>query len=297
MKRKWIGLFVLLTLINVAIYLFKDHFQYIKYSTYNDLYGECNDACEQKWKSFLPHYSATDIADSKVILQSLEINSSSTTLDKIKRIGQHLYTNFHTQQGFPRDTIHKSEPPKQYKILKADTTQKLWCGTWAQMFAYFCGVENIICRYIEVFKPGDHHVLNECYLPEEKKWVMIDLTSGILLVEKNKRLLNFQEFLSAAYQTTVVDAINFEKKSFNRVVYKNDVVKYYSKEYPTYYYHVTNLERAYTPSEKIKRYFFPGYWCEIYSNTRHIPWLFYLKLIFIAGWLVVGSLILFKRFT
>ena len=101
------------------------------------------------------------ISEAQQLLKPLRLDTAGT-LSKIKAIGHHLYVKFHSQAGIPGDRMHRANPVEKYKLLTADTSQKLWCGTYAQMFSLFCFSQGILTRNVEIFKPADHHVLNEC---------------------------------------------------------------------------------------------------------------------------------------
>ncbi|HEX8315287.1 MAG TPA: hypothetical protein VF609_09850 [Flavisolibacter sp.] len=296
--RRLLIFFLAVTIMNAVIVYFRDDFQFIKYSTYQELYGPCDENCREKWDDFLKPYSTASISEARKILLPLHVDKGSTLM-KIQLIGRHLYARFHQQSGFPNGIIHRSSPLNQYKILSSDTTQKLWCGTWAQMFSFFCWSQNIVCRNVEIFKPGDHHVLNECYLPEQKQWVMVDLTSAILLATRNEKLLNVQDFLANLQNPDslkIIPAGAQATQLFSGFPFNASVKSYYRREYPVYYYHITHTPTVYTGSAKLKRFFLPVYWYEIFSADNKIPFLFCIKLIVVGIWIVLGGLILVKRF-
>ena len=290
--------FFLLTIANGIIYSNRHSFQYIKYSTSSELYSHCNESCLVKWKRFLEPFPSSEMAEAKQILEPLKLDTASA-LSKIKQIGHLIYSKFQFQNGFPQPIIHSSTPVVQYKMLAADTAQKLWCGTYTQMFNYFCWSQNVVCRSIEIMRPGDHHVINECFLPELNKWILVDLTMGILYAEANGSLLNAQDFLTCLESNrpiTVTRAESLEKQLLSAFAKKNAVSGYYNSAYPFFYYHTTSTNSVYTTASKIKRYFLPEHWYEIYSKTKKIPIFFYVKLSVLLIWLILGSIIIFKHF-
>ena len=293
MKKRYL-LLALLTILNILIYFFRDSFQFVKYSTYTELYAACDAACRDKWDDFLLPYSEASLAEARRIAKPLHLDTG-TTFSKINAISQHLYLKFHKQSGYPQEIIHRSAPVEQYKILSADTAQKLWCGTYAQMVSFFCWAHGIISRNVEINKPGDHHVLNECYLPETGTWMMVDVTNNIASAEQGNKQMNAQDFVAAFEKKTaftVRPAGTLQQKPFTDVGLK----EYYSSAYPFYYYHAPHLSLVYRTQEKIKRYFLPAYWMEIYTTQPRGNFLFYAKLFFIGLWLILAGTIVFKRF-
>ena len=293
--KKWLLLFAVLTLVNAVIFLSRDHFRYIHYATYDDLYRECKEDCVRKWDDFLLPYPKTSITEARILLNGLPFDSS-TTLANLKILGSHLYGRFHGQAGYPGDAIHFADPLAQYQILSSDTSQKLWCGTWAQLFSFFGWTHQLVIRTVEIFDSANHHVLNECYLPERKQWVMVDLTGNIVLASKANRLLNVQEFIGALSHPEVVSVLtgNGEWVPLNQMKEWSFIKKYYQPAYSCYYYHLTKASVVYSTTARIKRYFLPESWYEVYSKEKRFPVLFCIKLFFIVAWLITGSLPLVK---
>ena len=294
--RKRTLLFLFLTIINGIIFYFRDNFQYIQYSTYDQLYKSCDENCRQKWDDYLLPYTEASMQDARQLLKPLHLDSNSA-LTTLKFIGHHFYEKFHQQHGYPSDMIHTSDPVNQYKILSADTAEKIWCGTYAQMLSFFAWSNNIVSRNVEIMKPGDHHVLNECYLPEQKQWIMIDVTNNILLASKNNRFLNTQDFVAGLSQPELLTVLTADGilQPISQMKELTAIQDYYKKEFPYYYYHITHAKTVYKGSAKIRRYFLPASWYEIFSPVKRFAYLFYIKLVFIVLWIILGSLILLKR--
>lgn len=124
MRRKLLLLVLVLSLIHAFIFLFRDHFQYIPYATYKQLYGTCDASCSKKW---------TKIAEPAGVIESKKLvtNADTAVLSKIIFIGKMLYNKFHKQVGMPSAKLDSLEPYEQYKLLTKDTTEQLWSGTYA----------------------------------------------------------------------------------------------------------------------------------------------------------------------
>lgn len=296
--KKGLLLLFFVTVVNGLVFLFREKFAFTKYSTYAELYGACDGDCREKWADFLTPYSQTTLAEGRRLLQPLRLDTGATTWSKISAIGHHLYERFHRQGGYPADIIHRSDAVDAYKILSADTTQKIWCGTYALMFGFFCWTQNITNRVVEIYKPGDHHVANECYLPEEKKWVLVDLTGNILSVFQNGERLNTQDFVSALPTTSktlaVQEAGSLATKPYRLFDERGSLPSYYGPSYPYFYYHDVHSSAVYHTGEKLKRYVLPVYWYEIFSPRPRGNFLFWLKPVFLALWLLLAGAVLFK---
>lgn len=295
--KKLLLLFFIATIANGVIFIFRDYFTYQPYSSYAELYAPCGDECKQKWDNFLLPYSGESIAEAKNLLAPLRLDTARPT-NRMKLISEHLRQRFAKQTGYPTDIIHRSDPIDQYKILSADTSQKLWCGTWAQLVSFFGWSHGLVCRNVEIMKPGDRHVLNEYFVPELKMWAMVDLTHDILFAEKNGTILNTVDFLNALETPDSVTIFTGSNESIllSQFVQLPTIRSYYGKNFDFYYYHTTHSSIAYRPADKVKRYFLPDSWYEIYTAKPNSNVLFYVKLVFIVGWLILGSLILVKRF-
>lgn len=295
--KKQLFFFAVITLINGIIFYYRDHFQYVAYSTYADLYGECNQDCREKWGRYLSPYPATSAREARTLLEALPFKPDST-LYNLKEIGRFFYSKFHNQKGVPQPVFHSPDPVEGYKSLLADTTQKLWCGTWAQLVSFFGWSLKIVSRNVEIMRPGDHHVLNECYIPERKQWVMVDLTNNIQLASKEDRLLNAQDFVRSLRQPASVSVLtgNGTIKLLDQMEEWPAIRDYYQAGFPFFYYHTTHLGAVYTTEARLKRYFLPDSWYEIYSPSPRVALWFYVKLFFIATWVILGSLILVKLY-
>jgi len=296
MKKVWL-LFISVTLLNGIIFLFRDYFSYHPYSTKEELYAPCDENCREKWNDFLLPYSNEAIAEAKAILNPLRIDTTST-IGKLKLIGTHLRNKFGKQGGYPSDTIHRADPLDQYKILSNDSSQKIWCGTWAQLISFFGWSQGIVNRNIEIMQPGDRHILTEYYVSELRTWAMIDLSHDIVLAQKTGKPLNTIAFLDALKTPDSIEVLtgSGEFKPLTQLPGFESVHNYYRKEFDYFYYHNTHLAIVYSPAAKFKRYFLPDSWYEIYSFNSKSNWPFYVKLVFMVTWLILVSLILIKRF-
>ena len=282
-------LFCLLSVINIAIFFYRDKFAFHKYGTISSLYS----ADTAKWKKFIGDYPKQELDEAKTILDSLHLERQSTA-SKILNIGKLLYSRFYRQAGQPSTQLLTASPLNQFKILSSSDTVKLWCGNFANMFAFFCWSEGIPCRVTEIMNPGDHHVLNEFFVAEKGTWAVADVTNNnLLLLNKNKNgyadLLSVRDSLSTPLFVLQAIDSSIDTRPFSAGFYD----KYFGNENPiNYYYHTNNL-KVYRTSEKIKRYFLPVPWYEELDKTPKGNLLFYVKQLFILLWLI--SFILLAR--
>src|ERR1700760_3960546 len=100
-------------------------------------------------------------------------------------------------------------------------------------------------------KPGDHHVVNECYLPESGKWAMADLTHDLLLVQdRNGTPLNLVEFQQTVRKGEKLFAYQSRKDSAVLSQVSDTasfITQYFKGQYPMYYYYVVNYSREQKP--------------------------------------------------
>lgn len=289
--KKVIFLFGGLTLLNIAVFLFRDIFQYIPYAEYNELYRPCNQACCEKWKQFVLPYKKEELQAANQILHANKvINDSLTTKQKALSIAAFLYNNFCKQVGMPSGVLNNCSPLQVYQKLTQQRSEKLWCGHFALMFEFFCWSANIPCRYIEVLNPGNHHVLNECYLYESKQWVMMDLLGNILLpYTDSMHYNNVQDFRDAVLQNKQQYSWSSQNNHIERRNVNNHIAHintYYKPENSYLYHYYISLDRVYRPANKLKRYLLPVSWYEIYNKQKGLNILFYTKLLLFIAWLL-----------
>jgi hypothetical protein len=293
--RKPVLLFVCLTFVNVGIFFFRSHFQYVKYSSYNELYSPCNANCESKWKKHLAAYDASELDEAKKILAPYRLDTA-TTISKILIIGKHLFNRLHKLSAIPSLKVEASTPLQQYKILSADKTENLWCSNYAGIFSFFCWSQNIVCRNVEIMQPGNHHVVSECFIPEKKEWAIVDIPNGILLATQNNKLMNVPSLVQAMSTVQPIETVTIKDGNYSSAVLDKQTpdYDYYRNVQPLYYYNEVILDNVYSRGEKLKRYILPHYWYEVYSNKKGNGILFYLKVGLLLAWLVSLLLLVFK---
>lgn len=286
-------LFSFLSIINLVIFFYRDRFIYHKYSTYSSLYSSDT----TRWRKFIDDYPKQELVEAQIILDSLHIDDQPTSV-KVLEIGKFLYNKFKKQLGESSNQLVSASPLTQYKILRSSDTIELWCGNFAEMFTFFCWSRGIASRVIEIMNPGDHHVLNESYLPETQEWAVIDLTNNNLLIRKSNGYANLLDLRDSPGQTLSslqASDSSIASHPFDATFYN----KYFGNKNPIHYYYRTNNSEVYSRGEKIKRYFLPYSWYEEVTENQQGNWRFYIKQLFILLWLInlvllVEQLVLFK---
>jgi len=283
--------FLVITFINLLIFFSRDHFSYKPYISYSAIYGPCDRSCLQKWEQFTSDYPRADMAEGRKIMETAPRLKTKNTQDRIVEIGRFLYTKFYRQMGRPSPAVATATPLNQYKMFCSSDSLKLWCGSFALMFNFFCWSEGISCRIIEIMNPGDHHVLNECYIPENKQWVMVDVTNNQLLVQNsNKQLLNLVEFEDQLKKPSSLLALSASGDSVGSKPISREagyIHSYYKNKKPVYYYYRVNLDEVYRTTSKIRRYLLPVSWYVIFDSNKHNNILFYTRQLLIFLWVLL----------
>ena len=298
-KQLLLALFCILTITNIAIYFFRDRFAYFPYTSYSSLYGTCNKPCRDNWKQFIDDYPTNDLPEAKKVTDSILQPAPNQTIEKVLKLAGFLQEKFKSRIGKPTDSLNIASPLDQYKMLCENESAELWCGNFANMFAFFCWAEGIPCRIIEIMNSGDHHVVNECYIPEINKWVMVDITSNQLLTQTiDNRLMNVLDFKTSLSDSTPLVMVRAKGKTvwtdtnISKPTYLN---KYYKKDNPLYYYHRINNAEVYKPMLKLYRYIFPVSWFKIIAEKKHSNFPFYLKQFAILLWTIAGLLLIIVK--
>ena len=300
MRKKALFFLVLLSIINLLIFLNRDRFQYRSFADYNSLYSTCDPACYSKWKDFVLDFPEHELADAKKITDTI-VGGATTSLEKIKRLGDFLYQRFHRQLGNPTDDLLATSPFNQYRKLEADSSMELWCNNFAHMFSWFCWSQGIVTRNVEIINPGDHHVLSECYLPETGKWMAVDLTNNLLTITGNGQLLNVLDIRKATRdgQSIIVSRSGNKEISTDTLLSNAAFLQaYYKPDLPVHYYHWINYFKVTGKKYKLKSYILPVSWYDIFLEKGGNNLFFYLKLLLLVLWVIAltAFLVSLKKF-
>ena len=291
MRKKLIFLaFIFLTIVNAFIFLFRDHFAYQSYADYSTLYKPCDEDCIQTWKQAFDDILPGEMSEAKKIADSIT-DEKFATPDKIYSIGKFLYNKFSKQIGEPTALLGQASPIAQYKKLSASDSEKLWCGNFAELFCFFAWSKGITTRTIEIMFAGDHHVLNECYIPEIGKWIMVDITTNIILAQHGNSYLDLILFKKLAAKKEALYAVRANDSTKEKL---NVIPHQYLSNAPIYYYHRIADKKPYATINKIKRYFLPVSWYNIFDDKKRSNLAFYLKEVFSFLWLITFVILVFR---
>ena len=290
LKRLIVLLFVL-TAANACIFFFREHFQYYPYVSYHSLYSECDKSCETKWSGILKMFTKRELKEAdSILISNTDVSKKTNTIEKIQTIGTFLYNKFHAQYGRPSDSTMHLKPLEKYKLLSRSPNEHLWCGNFATMFLMFSSTQNILSRVVEIYANDDRHVINECYVPELKQWILVDVTFNTLTAFSNtNKYLNAQSFRqlinsnSPVYRISSIENRNrLDRLDKNIFFVKN----YFKPDFDYYYYYTIDLNGVYRSKEKLKRYFLPVSWYALYKDTEKSNGPFYYKIFFGFLWII-----------
>ena len=258
----------LTTLLNLLIYFNRDRFEYRSYRPPESLYGVCDDACRSDWHQYVKDYPPEELEKARRSLPPP--NDGATTLQQVQQLADTLLAQFDGQRGVPTTRLLSLSPFGQYQLLLADSSEKLWCGNWSNIFSWFAWSRGIITRIIEIEKPGDHHVFNECFIPETNSWVMVDLTNRLILPRTpGGQIYNGYQYAQNGPPSAVGAA-------------------YFDTGYRWLYYRQYHLGAVYSPTSRIRRYLLPAPWYDISDpgGNRGGNMAFHLKQAGIVLWLI-----------
>lgn len=211
----------------------------------------------------------------ELLKDSIKISDRDITVEKVRKIGTYLSYHLRHAVGLPTDSLLSLSVYNQYKCgIKGD---KIWCGNYANIFNLFCKQANVKTRYVEINKQysnfaGNLHIFNEYFIPEQGKWVAIDLLNNNLFYRNSiGELLNAVQIKNAsaldssikvfkASSDTSLAIVNFSSlpKSFFDTYNNTKDVKFYLS---------LNYNEDNNFIKKLKRYFQKKYYYELYSDS------------------------------
>lgn len=254
-----------------------------------------------KWTDRLDYVDASALKMVKQLLaDSLHIQSTDSTEDKIKAIGNFIYRAIHKQMGIPPDSLTSHSAYEQF-CLARDGKTKIWCANITDIFHLFSSAAGIVSRKIgftgqvDVFNTGLHSA-NECYIPEKGEWAYVDITQNILLLtDSSGNTLNAADIYHLKRLNETGDIILYSStdSAVNAGKYLDASKKYIWKENEILYPYPYTPGTLYSWYNKLTRYVSPTVWFEIYSQKAvYSNSKFYLRLYAFYSWLAVGLLLL-----
>lgn len=308
-KQRTIKILLTAWLVTGAASLFfflkrNDFGSYTHWSTYNDLYPAQGINADQAaiWQECRAQYSKEELAVGKKLSETeAGINENDPVLTKTIKLGQWIINSlWNCKTGRPSDSVDRLRPIAILKTAQEEKT-KVWCGTYGALFLFFSSCHGITCRYIESIGKTDGHVINESYIPELKKWIMVDLTHKIIAAtDSSGNYLNTVD-IKNIYRNEQSRNVNilYVKNNASAIVAPADSVNtewkfYLGDESILRYYHLIYLEKVYKTTEKLKRYFLPDAWYEIYAAEKKSNTLFFTRSFITLIWLLLSIFIFLK---
>jgi hypothetical protein len=283
-------IFILLTVCNILIFIFRNTFHYQPYRSYNELYLNCKD-CPQKWGQ---DYAAP--TKKKEVYVATQISNSfipdtASDFEKGVLIVDHIFSNLGHLSGRPSNDFLELSAMDQYLFSIKGGKDELWCGIYTGIASLFAASQGLTYRNIEIKIGNQSHMVWEVYLKNLKKWFLSDPTFGLLAVtDEYHNLLDLQTFKQKVAGRDKVFALKKVQDKYQYIPI-NKEEPYIQQYYPLYksldfYYYHTSLQKAYSSSEKLKRYVLPVTWYEIYSGQDKLNLFFCIKITFLFFWLV-----------
>jgi hypothetical protein len=125
---------------------------------------------------------------------SMKVLPTDPATVRVLKIAQFILERTKGMDGIPTDSMIPLSPINQLKCAQAGKS-KLWCGLYADMFAWFANRAGVPARYIECSNSRlkiscGVHVFNEVYIDEYGQWVYLDLLAKTIFVKKGEKYLN-----------------------------------------------------------------------------------------------------------
>ena len=168
--------------------------------------------------------SKTSIKEAKQRLNHLHINDLPHTLKKIEVLTSFLVSELKSSFGTPSDKMEDLSGLETFEAaLKKESS--VWCSNLAKIYVAYANLANIPSRI--VYSAGSisnlslsGHAFCESYIPEQKKWALVDLSSQISYITNNDGIVqNSYEILNHFALNTInhLSAMHINDSSLNRV--------------------------------------------------------------------------------
>lgn len=189
-----------------------------------------------RWTRLPQKITSKEIEEVRRILkEEIGIKPDENTLEKIGKIGRYLITNLKLHEGSPSDSIKSLTPLRQFD-LACKLNDKIDCANYSDIYFLFANCAGIATRRIGVAGWVDYvtisgHVFNESYIPEQRRWAFVDLTSKkVLVLNGLNKVLNTADLLNANISKTygktkvvIVDSVNNLDTVAYRLVTKSEL--------------------------------------------------------------------------
>ena len=219
-----------------------------------------------EWQQASPYSTPDEIKRVQdLISKNTAFSKEDSSLVKLKKITAFLLQKLDTCRGIPGDTMNYISPLQRYNVALQGKS-KVWCGDFSSILAFFLETKGIVCREVclegkisNVYLAG--HSLNEVYIPELHKWVLVDLTSkGILVSYKNNYLNTLDLYQLHKNRVDGIKALTLRNDSLVTEAYERikPFYDYYFSGAPqfAYYFNKHYQQNLYGFNSRMRRYFF-----------------------------------------
>ncbi|MHA4843540.1 transglutaminase-like domain-containing protein [Flavitalea antarctica] len=210
---------------------------------------------------------------------SIGIRDSDPGLARLEKIFFHLLPVTSPNLGVPADSVNSKQPLELVGLLKRHRV-KVWCGNLSTLLGAMTSAAGLPTRLVTT--EGYHsftypvHSFNEVYLPEYRLWIYTDLTSGVVYLKTNDRLLNTVEInrmLRAGISGADVKAVTGRDSIDNTPI--DSLPPYFTSYFAApqrfrfYYPRYLREQNLHSPWIRIKRFLQPAYNFAYYSEENH----------------------------
>ncbi len=254
-----ISMVLLIVSINDRIHRYVTPSKYITASELND---------SSKLSRWGIDYSRFNYKDDNLTIylsDTIGIQSSDNSLVKTEKIYKHIIDKTIGRGGVPDQILDNKSPIEQLDLVNKGLS-KIWCGNYGFIFPYFLQKQGIVSRYISIGPVEGNeigeHILTEVYIPELKKWILVDPTFNYLSF-KNKEglLLNLEEIKKQELDSgNFTQWINDSLVDKNRTDISTDWMELVKNEMPARYFSKDQLSKQFDSPTKFQRlikYFLP----------------------------------------
>jgi hypothetical protein len=251
---------------------------YTRMVSYEELYAPSfnTTATLKKWQH-IDQFPEEEIKKGKELTRLYAgIRENDPSLTKMLKIGSWLQRSYRQcKRGEPTEKFSALSLTDQYTAASR-AESPVWCGTFGIHFLFFCSINGITSRAIEKKGGGDHHVMNESFIPELGQWVFSDLLFNTLYCRNEQgRILNLVDSSAVTiYGQQPVDSFSLVTRQS-----QEHWQRYLNKESLLNFYYRSDLQKIYAPREKLTRYAFPVAWYETFTLTPISNTQFYLRIL------------------
>jgi hypothetical protein len=255
----------------------------------------CDEDCSAKWSRFISDYPQEEFAAAKKITDSV-LKDSVSGYDKVFLLGKFLYKEIGGREGKPQDDL-RSSPFDNFEKYTSDHSLKPGSMSLSSVFGYFCWTHDIASRSVDVMKGEEIFALNECYIPELGRWIMVDLNNNILAVRNlTGAFLDFQGVRDSIQKHAPLVVYRATGDSIERdTATLQSLSGVYQNDSPIHYFRRLNMKKINSLRERVSRYFSPDPWYDIFDKNAGSNWPFQVKRVLAILWIISFFVYLISR--